>query len=350
MRLNQPLVAALSAALIAGTAAHTPAPADPRRPWALEPGHGGPVAVAAFSPDGSLLASGSANEGAGGPGAVKLWDVSSGALRRTIPLTALKAPIFHVAGLAFSPDGKKLAIGGGHLYHGSVVLYDLGARTTAWEQTDIATTHFVRTAFAPDGQVLATSGNAGVDLSVTVVKLWDASTGRLRRELKGQRGGVWGPLAFAPDGRTVATAGRDGTIVLWDALTGEVRRKLRREEDERAGHGDVEAVSFSPDGKTLAGGSADKKVRLWDTASGQLVRELRNKEGRPMSLAFSPDGRRIAAGNFGEQTVRVWDVPTGEELTTAEAKGPGVVVAFSPDGRLLAVGGGDGALRLLPSP
>ena len=87
---------------------------------------------------------------------------------------------------------------------------------------------------------------------------------------------------------------------LWDASSGEALAVLRGHESG------VLSVAFSPDGSRIASGSYDKTVRLWDASSGQELAVLRGHEGSVWSVAFSPDGSRIASGS-ADGTVRLWD-------------------------------------------
>ena len=75
------------------------------------------------------------------------------------------------------------------------------------------------------------------------------------------------------------------------------------------GHnGTVLSVAFSPDGTRIASGSVDKTVRIWDSESGNLIAgPLEGHSGPVNSVAFSPDGTRIASGSR-DKTVRIWDV------------------------------------------
>ncbi len=75
------------------------------------------------------------------------------------------------------------------------------------------------------------------------------------------------------------------------------------------------SVAFSPDGTRIASGSTDKTVRLWDAASGDLLETLTGHEGTVSSVVFSPDGTRIVSGSV-DQTVRLWDTASGELLAT----------------------------------
>jgi WD40 repeat protein len=162
-------------------------------------------------------------------------------------------------------------------------------------------------AFSPDGARLASAG-AGV------VKLWDAATGQELRTLQG--GGVG--VAFSPDGARLASAGA-GRVKLWDAATGEELRTLQ---------GGGGSVAFSSDWARLASGSLDGSVKLWDAATGQELRTLQayTGTGRVVSVAFSPDGARLASagGEIGKPgEVKLWDArPLTPELKVElEARG-----------------------------
>jgi Flp pilus assembly protein TadD len=106
------------------------------------------------------------------------------------------------------------------------------------------------------------------------------------------------------------------------------------------------SVAFSPDGQRLASASGDQTVKIWDSATGKELFTLEGHASYVVSVAFSPDGQRLATGSI-DQTVRIWDSVTGKELITLKGhSAPVRSVAFSPDGQRLATGSSDGSIHL----
>jgi WD40 repeat protein len=111
----------------------------------------------------------------------------------------------------------------------------------------------------------------------------------------------------------------------------------------------VTSVAFSPDGTRLASGSYSS-VTVSEVASGRVLRTL---PGGANCLAFSPDGTRLATGGSHDKSIKLWDVVSGKELHIIQGPRREVniaeqinTLAFSPDGKLLASGSHDGAVKV----
>ena len=285
-------------------------------------GHTNPVWSVAFSPDGKRLASGGGIYGQ--PGELKIWDTATGQ-----EILSLKGHGNQVHGVAFSPDGERLASASGDL---TVRLWN--AETGRLTRTFHGHTMQVNSVvFSPDGKWLASASND------KTVRLWNAETGQQERVLQGHTNTV-NNVVFSPDGKWLASASWDGTSRLWDIGTGQEIRILY-------GHsGGIVRVAFSPDGKRLASGSKDSMVRVWDAASGQETLTLKGHNGWVQSVAFSRDGKWIASGG-ADSTVKVWDAVSGKEIHTLKGHGSMVArVAFSPDGDQLASASWDETAKL----
>ena len=275
--------------------------------------HSGLVNSLAFSPDGATLASGSDDN------TVKLWDAGTGANTAT-----LSAHRDGVNSVAFSPDGRMLA----SCSDSAIELWDVGFETNTATLLP-HTGPFRSVAFSPDGGNLACGFGAGAIL------LWDVAT-QSPVTLPGHLAWVKS-VAFSPDGTRLASGSADGTVRLWEVATGS--------SSSLGGHtGEVPSVAFSPDGATLASGS-EHSVLVWDVDSGRTS-TLEGHTDFVRSVAFSPDGA-ILASVSEDGTVRLWDPVTRRNTATLNGHRKAVLsVDFSPDGTLLATGSADRTVRL----
>jgi Tol biopolymer transport system component len=254
-------------------------------------GQPGIVECVAFSRDGKLLAS-AYQVGGNQP---RVWDAGTGNRRHVLAGHAR-----HTTVVVFSPDGKVLASAGTDKEgHGEVKLWDL---TTGKERKLFRAVGRLRAeasgtrlclAFSPDGKTLALGGIATP--FVRVVKLWDVATGKERELLPSGFHAVHA-LAFSPDGKLLAML-QDGKVKVWELASG---KQLWRTND-----GGISRLAFAPDGKSVLV-SVKGKVLWRDVATGKPVGQLRVKHNL-ICFALAKDGKHLATGG-GDGKVRLWDV------------------------------------------
>ena len=232
-------------------------------------------------------------------------------------------------GVAFSPDGKRLASASDD---GAVKVWD----TSTGENVFTLKGHsepVQSVAFSPDGKRLASASND------QTVKVWDAKTGKDVLTLKGHSEPIQ-CVAFSPDGKRLASASDDKTVKVWDAKTGKEVLTLN-------GHTKIVlCVTFSPDGKRLASGGEVGQIKLWNAETGNSVLTLAGHEYYVADLAFSRDGKRLASASW-DNTIKVWDVARGRELLTLKGHVDNVyAVDFHSDGKRLASASRDGWVKV----
>ena len=302
-----------------------PRPGRPLRRFWLDPG----VRTAGFSPDGKLLACGTADW------AVILWDVTDPAhpARRAClahprpgKLAGAAATDNGVSAAGFSPDGRLLACTSGR----TVVVWDIA--DPAHPRQRAALTHSPRhvlnaAGFSPDGKLLATASTARKDTAI----LWDATDldhpARLAAITAGRR--EWAArtttsapptvkaLGFSPDSRLLVTgsgqtasseygSSSSGAVVLWDVTDPAHPCRTAPALPRPRGAGEVHAVTISPDGRLLATDEGTA-VTVWDITDPAYPAKTSTLAHRRLvrGIAFSPDSRLLASCGTD---IRLWDM------------------------------------------
>jgi WD40 repeat protein len=243
---------------------------------------------------------------------------------------------------------------------------------------------YLAMAFSPDGQTLALggctqliggAGYACIPPNKPILRLMDARSGQIIRELPGHTSSITG-LAFSPDGKTLLSASEasDGSIRFWDVSSGNLLRSLAINSKNGA-----LALAISPDGNLVAAAWYEN-FRIWDFNSGKIVAQGVSSNGMPgfskdgslmtvygaadrssivvyttndwqpvmkfslpaltEQFALSPDGKTLVTGGDNDTgALHFWDVATGKEISHVSDNLVPSSIAFSPDGSILITGG-----------
>jgi WD40 repeat protein/serine/threonine protein kinase len=365
-------------------------------------GHTDTVACVVFSPDGKSVATAS-------------WDGTS---RLGNVETDSKLQAFFVGphssgfwSVAFSPDGRLCAVGGGTSSIDAGV-YLIDVNTGKVVQVYEGHSRMIRdVAFSPDGTRIVTTSFDGtakvwlvspaeflsleghdqavwaIDVSTNcqwlatgsldqTAKIWDIESGSLLLTLPVNFPVI--SLAFSPDSSRLVTTASDATAKVWQ-LSEEDARVGRPSLTYKllltlAGHlNTVTCVSYSHAGRWIATGGKDNTARIWDAQSGRLMKILEGHDGWVLDVAFSPDGKRLATASV-DHTAKIWQIDTGKLLfelsgntsqtlqadwdwdksgswpsSTPPSTSWILQVAWSPDGKCIATGGQDGTICLWDS-
>jgi protein kinase-like protein/WD40 domain-containing protein len=324
----------------AAAAVHQPVRVDATAPsdyiylHALGSAGAGHVSGLAFSPDGKSLA---VAEGYGND-STSLWDVATGQsiarLADPAPRNVMNPGVYDVA---YSPNGTVLAAsdGDGYIYVWDTATRKLTDRVPGGGAI----------AYSPNGQMLVvTSGHN--------TNLWDAAGMQRFNPLSDPTSDSPDALAFSPDGDTLAAGNPDGSISLWNVPGKRLITELAVPAAAAfsPASSPVSSIAFSPDGKTLAVGNSDGYTYLWNVADEQLTSTLIDpgaSSSHPSIVAFSPDGTVLASG---DGKTYLWNMTTAQPRqirVLTDPRGAGVVqLAFSPDGRRLAAGDDNGSVYL----
>ena len=270
-------------------------------------GHDERVTGLVFSPDGTHVASASADT------TIRVWDVATGEAR------VMRGHAGAIHDLAFSPDGRWLVSGSADK---TVQLWEVATGANrVWVGHGGAV---LDVAFAPDGMRVASASRD------QTIRVWDVPSGH-SRVLRGHQRAV-ARIAWSPGGTVLASAGADG-VRLWD-LAGNGRAL-----DENPAH----LVAFAPSGE-LASGGDDGLIRIFK-ADGTLARTLAGHDGAIERIVFARVGSHLASA-AADATVRLWDISTGAGRVLGAHEGQVFDVAFEASGAEVASVGRDGTVRV----
>lgn len=293
--------------------------------------HAEAVETVGFSPDSSRLVSGGADR------TVQIWDVTR---QEPIgdPMTGHTSTVWSAV---FVTDGSQIVSGGNdgliRVWNGTVGQPISSPLTGHVEPV-------TSVAISPRGDLIASGG------ADSTVRLWNIEDGRQIAQLRGHTG-VVSSVAFTAGGDVLASGSTDGTIRLWHVDTGVLMSTLPAGQP-------VLSVAISPQGDHLAAGCTDGQVIIWDLMSHRAT-QLQNQDHAPMyALAFRAAGDWLVSGG-ASGVLRLWQVDTGMQRWSKDVvaelprtaktdfrvasghTGAITSVAFSPDGRRIASGGVD---------
>jgi WD40 repeat protein len=281
------------------------------------------IVSVAFRPDGKAIAL------ARGHGDVELWELAAREPRLAAsifgqPYTGL--PL--VEQIAFGRGGKLLAVA----TREETRLYDLAGQKPQLRATIRPLDHAPEAmAFLPEEPALALLSDM---VNPPVVRFFDvtANPPRQRSTATLKFPDRW-RLTVSRDGRTLATASSSDSFHVWELGGGQPRLKA-----ELFGHKEPDLIDLAPDGRSAAtAGYRETVARLWDLDAEKLKTKalLDGHEGGVSTIAFSPDGSRLATGTHRGR-LALWDAASGRRLAEWDLSEPIVEVRFAPDGQDLA--------------
>lgn len=239
-------------------------------------------------------------------GVLHLWEMDTGRARDfSIGERWLSA-------VALAPDGKTLAVAcAENSNYGVVVLCDLADGKELGRLKpfgDQSRSQVAALAFSPDGKTVALGYNRARSTDrgppENTIALWDLDT---RKEVRSFRPGhdVPGKLVYTPDGQTLVTGATARTpIQIWDIASGKEALKISTPIDWRKRRGSA-PFALSADGKTIAAVEGDNDMILWETATGKARHRLKGHAKKITCLAFALDGKLLVSGSE-DATVIVW--------------------------------------------
>lgn len=323
-------------------------------------GHQQAIYSVAFSPDNSLVATGSFDH------SIKLWDAKTGKEIRTFAGATGHQNL--VLNVAFSPSGESLASGGSDNF---AKIWDVPVNAPVKEFVHPAGVNAV--AVSVDGKLVAGACKDGS------IKLWTSADGKAAGSLAGHPGGATA-AAFSANGQLLATGGVDQNLRFWNPANAQQLAQIGAHAAGltavalhpnntiaySAGEdgflkwwqlpavapralpvhaGAVTALFHSADGNSVLTGGADKMVKLSNFANGQLVKDFAGAGAALQAVALSPNPTTAAAGG-ADGKLYLWSTADGKLLAQPQAHANGVTgLAFHPSQPILATVGADGLLK-----
>ncbi len=270
----------------------------------IKDAHKASITCVSFSPDGTMIASGSKDK------TVRLWDAETETLHKT--LKGHKKPILR---LTFSRDESHIAS----------ISEDKTIRV--WQVATGRRKHTFKTnskylhriSFSPNGETLASASMDGI------IHQWDLNIGEHKNTIAGHGPGFASKnIVFSPDRIIGATIYGKNNIILYDLNTQEVQTILTGHKKQ------VYSLSFSPDGKTLASGGLDKTIRIWTVDTGEHKKTLRGHSDQVSHIMFKDDETLISHGH--DEMVRLWDIKKGRQKYSFAVGVYSSNIGFSSDG------------------
>ncbi len=240
-----------------------------------------------------------------------------------------------ITAIAFAPKGQSL-----------VAVSQSGLHIFAWPELKLTRTiklsipNLHAVAFSPDEKLLAVGGGSPAEEGLVSLVSWPE--GELVATLDGHHDDSVRSVAWVGPSRLIS-ASIDRTIILWDLKTREAISTL-------TGHSRrVNAVCLLPESQMFISTGVDRSVRVWDLKSRTLVRSLNQHTGdvQTLSLRPSPGGLPMIASGASDRTIRFWQPTIGRMVRYIRLQSEPLSMAWLPDGRRLAAACSDGHLRLV---